>query len=109
MSCLKICVMNKLYKNILNFKFSQQTITRKLFLPLVYKMTAWTDFVSKVFKEERAKNPAFQFKDALKMASKRKSEMGSSSSAAAAPGKTMKKRGKSKKSKKRGGKSRRKK
>ena len=74
-------------------------------------MTAWTDFVSKVFKEERAKNPTFQFKDALKMASKRKSEMGSSS---AAPGKTVKKRGKSKKSKKhgkskKGGKSRRKK
>jgi hypothetical protein len=68
-------------------------------------MTAWTDFVSKVFKEERAKNPAFQFKDALKMASKRKSEMGSSS---AAPSKSRKKRGKSKKSKK-GGKSRRKK
>ena len=62
-------------------------------------MTAWTDFVSKVFKEERAKNPAFQFKDALKMASKRKSEMGSSSSAAA-PSKSKKKRGKSKKSKK---------
>jgi hypothetical protein len=70
-------------------------------------MTAWTDFVSKVFKEERAKNPAFQFKDALKMASKRKSEMGSSS-AAAAPSKSRKKRGKSKKSKK-SGKSRRKK
>ncbi len=63
-------------------------------------MTAWTDFVSKVFKEERAKNPAFQFKDALKMASKRKSEMGSTS--AAAPSKSRKKRGKSKKSKKRG-------
>ena len=62
-------------------------------------MTAWTDFVSKVFKEERAKNPAFQFKDALKMASKRKSEMGSSS--AAAPSKSRR-RGKSKKSKKRG-------
>jgi hypothetical protein len=69
-------------------------------------MTAWTDLVSKVFKEERAKNPAFQFKDALKLASKRKSEMGSSSSAA--PSKSRKKRGKSKKSKK-GGKSRRKK
>ena len=68
-------------------------------------MTAWTDLVSKVFKEERAKNPSFQFKDALKMASKRKSEMGSSS--AAAPSKTRR-RGKSKKSKKRG-KSRRKK
>jgi hypothetical protein len=71
-------------------------------------MTAWTDFVKKIFAEGRKKNPAFQFKDALKEASKRKSEMGSSSSAAAAPGKTMKKRGKSKKSKKRG-KSRRKK
>ena len=70
-------------------------------------MTAWTDFVSKVFKEERAKNPAFQFKDALKMASKRKSEMGSSSSSSA-PSKSRRKRGKSKKSKK-GGKSRRKK
>ena len=64
-------------------------------------MTAWTDFVSKVFKEERAKNPAFQFKDALKMASKRKSEMGSSSSAAT-HSKSKKKRGKSKKSRKRG-------
>ena len=63
-------------------------------------MTAWTDLVSKVFKEERAKNPSFQFKDALKMASKRKSEMGSSSSSA--PSKSRKKRGKSKKSKKRG-------
>jgi hypothetical protein len=64
-------------------------------------MTAWTDLVSKVFKEERAKNPSFQFKDALKMASKRKSEMGSSSSSAA-PSRSRKKRGKSKKSKKRG-------
>ena len=65
-------------------------------------MTAWTDLVSKVFKEERAKNPAFQFKDALKMASKRKNEMGSSSSSSSAPSKSRKKRGKSKKSKKRG-------
>jgi hypothetical protein len=64
-------------------------------------MTAWTDFVKKIFAEGRKKNPAFQFKDALKEASKRKSEMGSSS-AAAAPRKTMKKRGKSKKSKKSG-------
>ena len=72
-------------------------------------MTAWTDFVKKIFAEGRKKNPAFQFKDALVEASKRKSEMGSSSSVAAAPKKTKKSRGKSKKSKKRGGKSRRKK
>ena len=70
-------------------------------------MSPWTDLVSKVFKEGRDKDPSYQLKDAMKEASKRKSEMGSSSSAAA-PGKTMKKRGKSKKSKKRG-KSRRKK
>jgi len=65
-------------------------------------MTAWTDFVKKIFAEGRKKNPEFQLKDAMKEASKRKSEMGSS---AAAPVKTMKKRSKSKKnskSKKRG-------
>ena len=74
-------------------------------------MSPWTDLVSKVFKEGRAKDSSYQLKDAMKEASKRKNEMGSSSSAAAAPGKTMKKRGKSKKSKKskKRGKSRRKK
>ena len=65
-------------------------------------MTAWTDFVSKVFKEERKKNPSFQFKDALKMASKRKSEMGSSSAAPSKSASKSRKRGKSRKSKKRG-------
>ena len=72
-------------------------------------MTAWTDFVTKIFKEERKKNPAYQFKDAMKEASKRKSEMGSSSTTVTATkskkrGKSRK-GGKSKKSKK-GGKSR---
>ena len=90
---------------VLSLSSSVTTSNKNLFLLVVYKMTAWTDFVSKVFKEERAKNPAFQFKDALKMASKRKSEMGSSSSAA--PSKSRR-RGKSGKSKTRG-KSRRKK
>ena len=74
-------------------------------------MTAWTDLVSKIFKEGRAKDSSYQLKDAMKEASKRKSEMGSSSSAAVAPSKSRKKRGKSKKSgkSKKRGKSRRKK
>ena len=42
-------------------------------------MTAWTDFVKKVFEEGKKKSPDYQFKDALKDASKRKSEMGKSS------------------------------
>ena len=85
---------------------SVTTSNKILFLLVVYKMSPWTDLVSKIFKEERAKNKAFQLKDAMKLASKRKSEMGSSSSAAA-PSKSRR-RGKSGKSKKRG-KSRRKK
>jgi len=32
----------------------------------------WNMFVKKVYEEEHAKNPAFQFKDALKEASERK-------------------------------------
>jgi hypothetical protein len=42
-------------------------------------MSAWTDFVSKVYKEGKRKNKEYAFKDALKDASKRKHEMGSSS------------------------------
>ena len=44
------------------------------------KLSAWNLFVKKVYAEGKAKNKSFQFKDALKAASKRKSEMGSSSS-----------------------------
>ena len=43
-------------------------------------MTAWNDFVKKIYHEGHNKNPNYQFKQALKDASKRKSEMGSSSS-----------------------------
>jgi hypothetical protein len=43
-------------------------------------MTAWNDFVKKIYHEGHNKNPNYQFKQALKDASKRKGEMGSSSS-----------------------------
>jgi hypothetical protein len=42
--------------------------------------SAWNEFVSKIFKEGKQKNPNYQFKDALKDASKRKGEMGKPSS-----------------------------
>ncbi len=58
-------------------------------------MSAWNDFVKKIYWENKKKNKNFQFKDALREASRRKGEMGSSS-------KSMKstKMGKSMKSKK---------
>ena len=43
-------------------------------------MTAWNDFVTKIYNEEHKKNPDYMFKQALKDASKRKSEMGSTAS-----------------------------
>ena len=43
-------------------------------------MSAWNDFVKKIYWENKKKNKNFQFKDALKEASRRKGEMGSSSS-----------------------------
>ena len=45
------------------------------------KLSAWNLFVKKIYAEGKAKNPKMQFKDALKEASRRKGEMGSSSSA----------------------------
>ena len=45
------------------------------------KLSAWNLFVKKIYAEGKAKKSGFQFKDALKEASRRKSEMGSSSSA----------------------------
>jgi hypothetical protein len=77
-------------------------------------MTAWNDFVKKIYHEGHNKNPNYQFKEALKDASRRKGEMGSSS---ASSGKSKKMRKQSKKacrksckkacSMKKGGKSRR--
>ncbi len=48
------------------------------------KLSAWNLFVKKIYAEGKAKNPKMQFKDALKEASRRKGEMGSSSSASSA-------------------------
>jgi hypothetical protein len=42
--------------------------------------SAWNMFVKKIYWENKKKNKNFQFKDALKEASKRKGEMGSMSS-----------------------------
>ena len=42
-------------------------------------MSAWNDFVKKIYWENKKKNKNFQFKDALKEASRRKGEMGKSS------------------------------
>ena len=41
-------------------------------------MTAWNDFVKKIYHENHDKDSSYQFKQALKDASKRKHEMGSS-------------------------------
>ena len=43
-------------------------------------MSAWNDFVKKIYWENKKKNKDFQFKDALKEASRRKGEMGSQGS-----------------------------
>jgi hypothetical protein len=51
--------------------------------------SAWNLFVKKIYWENKKKNANFQFKDALKEASRRKGEMGSSSAT------KSKKRGKS--------------
>ncbi len=39
-------------------------------------MTAWTDFIGKIYKEEHDKDPSYQYKQAMMDASKRKGEMG---------------------------------
>lgn len=43
-------------------------------------MSAWNDFVKKIYWEGKKKNPNYKFKQALQDASKRKSEMGSTPS-----------------------------
>jgi hypothetical protein len=43
--------------------------------------SAWNIFVKKIYEEGKAKDPNYEFKNALKDASKRKSEMGHSASA----------------------------
>jgi hypothetical protein len=65
-------------------------------------MTAWNDFVKKIYHEGHDSNPDYSFKQALKDASKRKSEMGSSASGVKSKtmGKKSKKSRKNRKSKK---------
>jgi hypothetical protein len=55
-------------------------------------LTPWNIFVKKVFREGKAKNSSYAFKDALRDASKRKGEMGSSSSETKKMGKSKNRR-----------------
>jgi hypothetical protein len=64
-------------------------------------MTAWNDFVKKIYHEGHNKDKSYSFKQALQDASKRKGEMGSSSASSSASS-SKKSRKKSKKSKKGG-------
>ena len=59
-------------------------------------MTAWNDFVKKIYHEGHNKDKSYSFKKALQDASKRKGEMGSYSSASSSK-KSSKKGKKSKK------------
>jgi hypothetical protein len=52
------------------------------------KLSAWNIFVKKIYKEGKAKNPKYEFKQALEDASKRKSEMGHSKSKTAKRGRS---------------------
>jgi hypothetical protein len=64
-------------------------------------MTAWNDFVKKIYHEGHDKDPSYQFKTALKDASRRKGEMGASSSKTTKVTKKVKKSGTKKKRKRR--------
>lgn len=64
-------------------------------------MTAWNDFVKKIYHEGHNKDSSYQFKQALKDASKRKSEMGSST-----PGKKSSNKSKKTRKSRKGGKRR---
>jgi hypothetical protein len=57
-------------------------------------MTAWNDFVKKIYHEGHDKDKNYSFKQALQDASKRKGEMGSSTSSSASSSKMSKSKGK---------------
>ena len=59
------------------------------------KLTEWNIFVKKIYAEGKAKNPNYEFKQALEDASKRKSEMKHHASASGVKSKTAKKSRKS--------------
>lgn len=48
-------------------------------------MTAWNDFVKKIYHEGHNKDKSYSFKQALQDSSRRKAEMGPSSSSTAPP------------------------
>jgi hypothetical protein len=75
-----------------------------IFILIYIRMTAWNDFVKKIYHEGKKNNAAYQFKNALKDASARKGEMGKMAAAPAMAGpKKSKKRGKSKGKKRKSG------
>ena len=57
-------------------------------------MTAWNDFVKKIYHEGHNKDKNYSFKQALQDASKRKGEMGSSTSSSSSSSKMSKSKGK---------------
>jgi len=57
-------------------------------------MTAWNDFVKKIYHEGHDKDNNYSFKQALQDASKRKGEMGSSTSSSSSSSKMSKSKGK---------------
>jgi hypothetical protein len=59
--------------------------------------SAWNMFVKKIYEEGKAKDPKYEFKQALVDASKRKSEMGSTSSEVKKSKTAKKSRGKARK------------
>ena len=60
------------------------------------KLSQWNIFVKKVYREGKAKNSNYEFKQALSDASKRKSEMGSMKNSSATSSKKSRKMNKSK-------------
>ena len=60
------------------------------------KLSQWNIFVKKIYREGKAKNSNYEFKQALSDASKRKSEMGSMKNSSATSSKKSRKMNKSK-------------
>jgi len=56
-------------------------------------LTPWNKFVKKVYSEGKSKNSSYSFQEALKDASKRKSEMGNVAAGPASSNKKSKKNG----------------
>jgi hypothetical protein len=84
--------------------FGKGGFLKVIFILIYIRMTAWNDFVKKIYHEGKKNNPEYQFKNALKDASARKGEMGKLAAAPTMAGpKKSKKRGKSKGKKRKSG------